>query len=77
MCMQSIEKKVLLNLINSEISKLPDYDSTIKIIDVSVNANGFIDYFLPNQYESHKLFLALEYMEQIDHIFQGKYNRVF
>lgn len=75
--MQSIEKKALLKQINFEISKLQDYDPTIQIIDVSVNANGFIDYFLPNQYESPKLFLALEYMEQIDHIFQGKYNRVY
>ncbi|MCT9977747.1 hypothetical protein M2R48_05340 [Acinetobacter sp. I-MWF] len=75
--MQSIEKKALLNQINFEISKLQDYDPTIQIIDVSVNANGIIDYFLSNQYESQKLFLALEYMEQIDHIFQGKYNRVY
>ncbi|ENV96618.1 hypothetical protein P7L54_13240 [Acinetobacter bereziniae] len=75
--MQSIEKKALLAEINFEISKLKDYDPTIQIIDVSVNANGLIDYFLSNQYESPKLFLALEYMEQIDHIFQGKYNRIY
>ena len=72
--MQYIEKSAFLNLVNKEISKLPNYDPSIKIIDISVNANGHIDYFLSSNPD--KLFLALEYMETIDPIFQGKYNRL-
>ena len=71
-----IEKAVFLDQINAEISKLPNYDPTIKIIDVSVNANGLINYFLPNQFEADKAQLASLYIEQIEHLFNGKYNRL-
>ncbi|MBK0063954.1 MULTISPECIES: hypothetical protein [unclassified Acinetobacter] len=72
--MISIKKTELLEQVNAEISKLPDYDPSIKIIDISVDRDGNIDYFLPNVYDITKSLLAKEYMEAIDHVFQGKYN---
>ena len=74
--MKFIEKTLFLKMVNAEISKLPDYDPTIEIIDISVNANGLINYFLPNQVETEKFFLAREYIEQVEHLFNGQYNRL-
>ncbi len=71
-----IEKAIFLEQINTEISKLPNYDPTIKIIDVSVNANGLINDFLPNQFDPDKALLALMYIEQVEHLFNGLYNRL-
>jgi len=71
--MQTIKKSIFLDLINSEISKLPDYDSSIKIIDISVDANGLINYFLPNQFEINKVLIAREYVERVEHLFNYKY----
>lgn len=75
--MRSIKKSELLAQVNAEISKLHDYDPSIKIIDITVNANGHIDYFLPNVHDITKSLLAREYMEAIDPIFQGKYNILY
>jgi len=74
--MTFIEKSVFLEMINNEISKLPNYDPSIKIINISVNANGLIDYFLPNQVETKKFLLAREYVEQVEHLFNGQYNQL-
>lgn len=74
--MQAIKKSDFLDLINAEISKLPDYDSNIKIIDISVDANGLINYFLPNQFEIDKVLLAREYVEQVEHLLNYKYYKV-
>lgn len=74
--MKFIEKTIFLKMVNSEISKLPNYDSTIKIIDISVNANGLINYFLSNQFEDENFFIAREYIEQVEHLFNGQYNRL-
>jgi len=71
-----IEKSELLEQINCEISKLPCYDSNIKIIDISVDANGLINYFLPNQFEEDKVLLAKIYVEQVEHLFNYKYYKV-
>ena len=71
-----IEKSEFLEQINNEISKLPDYDPQIKIIDVSVNADGFIDYFLPNLFDSKNVQIASVYIELVEHHFNGKYNRL-
>lgn len=75
--MKAIEKAVLLEQINQEISNLPHYDHSIKIIDITVNANGFIDHFLPNKFDEKSIKLADHYMSEIDHIFQGKYYKVY
>lgn len=74
--MQTIKKSFFLDLINEEISKLPSYDSNIKIIDISVDANGLINYFLPNQFEEDKVLLAKIYVEQVEHLFNYKYYKV-
>lgn len=74
--MKSIEKTIFLKMVNSEISKLPDYDPAIKIIDISVDANGLINNFSSNQFEGEKYFLTREYIEQVEHLFNGHYNRL-
>lgn len=74
--MNTIPKSDFLNQINAEISKLPNYDAAIKIIDVSVDANGLINYFLPNQFGIGKSLLARTYIEQVEHLFNGRYYRL-
>ena len=74
--MTFIEKSVFLEMVNIEIRKLLNYDSSIEIIDISVNANGLINYFLPNQFEAEKVALADKYIEKVEHLFSGRYNRL-
>lgn len=74
--MNFIEKSVFLEMVNSEIKKLPNYDHSIEIFDISVSANGLINYILPNQFEPEKVALALLYIEQVEHLFNGRYNRL-
>ena len=74
--MKSIEKTIFLKMVNDEISKLTNYDPTIKIIDISVNENGLINCFLSNHFEGEKFSLALKYIEQVEHLFNGRYNRL-
>lgn len=75
--MQAIKKSDFLDLINAEISKLPDYDSSIKIIDISVDANGFInDFLISNHFDVLIVKKAEVYLEQVEHLFIRKYNRL-
>ena len=76
--MQTIKNTTLLDLIDAEISKLPNYESTIKIEKVSANFfAGSLTYISNINATDERIFLVREYIEQIDHIFQGKYNRLF
>ncbi|MFW2163063.1 hypothetical protein ACG93T_17080 [Acinetobacter beijerinckii] len=75
--MQFIEKTILMQQINDEISKLSNYDPDIEIIDISVNANGFINYFLiSKQFDIPSVIKAQIYVEQVEHLFNGKYNKL-
>ena len=74
--MTFIEKSIFLEMVNSEIKKLPNYDPSIQIIDISVSANGLINYILPNQFEVEKVALAEKYIEKVEHLFNGRYNRL-
>jgi len=70
----AIEHTKLLNLINEEMAKLPDYDESIKVARVFLDANGKLQFF-PNVSDS-RLFEFREYLEQIGSKFDGKYNEI-
>jgi|GEM_PF-4565339 len=53
-----------LDYINAEISKLPNYDPKLKIMNVKFNHEGIITEFFPNETDSNGYFLAKELMEE-------------
>jgi len=73
--MNVIEHSKLLDLINQEIAKLPDYDESIKVIDVSLNRiTGELTFF-PNVTDS-RLFDFRDYLIQVGSKFNGQYDKI-
>lgn len=64
--MSVIEKSKLLNLINEEFAKLPDYDESIKATNVAINSNtGELEVY-PNVTDS-RVFDFKYYLEEVTH----------
>ena len=73
--MKVIEHNKLLDLINAEFAKLPDYDQSIKVIEVSLNRiTGELTFF-PNVTDS-RIFDFRNYLTQVGYKFNGQYEKI-
>lgn len=73
--MTTIEHTKLLNLINEEFAKLPDYDESIKAAEVSIDSNTGELKIFPNVNDS-RIFDFREYLDQVSFKFENKYSKI-